>query len=119
MDGSAWGFTKWSDGNPDNDNRNPPATTMIQGCVATSSYLWNDLGCLSRRHFICQLDEKLETTCPSNTIHYLAHCSDQCLMNDCSGTLPSQESCLQCLETSSSSKCQVSISVRLNISITY
>ena len=39
-----------SDGNPDNDNRNPPATTIIQGCVATSSYLWNDLGCLSRRH---------------------------------------------------------------------
>ena len=118
-DGSEWDFINWASGDPDNAGRNPPAKTIIQGCVAISmsrtNFFWNDYGCLSRRHFICQLDA--ETICPSNTVPYLALCGNECMLNDCNGTLPSQEACLQCLETCARSNCPVSISVKVILSL--
>ena len=61
------------------------------------------------------LDSCVSTTCPSSTVYYLLKCSDHCLLDDCqSGTAPSSDNCLNCLETCAPARCSSYILVKMS-----
>ena len=66
-DGSPWGFTKWADGEPNNELNEDCAELKGPGSLQT---FWNDLPCDLLRNAICSRTIVLDgscSECPANT----------------------------------------------------